>query len=195
MKLPESVAEIISGQPKRDPSPSSRQTKSGGPERSSVMTDGDIVKLFARMQHLFAHRWVSAYGPAMDGDKLSPSARQWKYDLREYSRDQVQFGLARMIEHRPDWPPGPIEFMNLCDGIPSVAQVLDRDHDYGPICRAIRSRMDWFNLDALSASKRRAIGAQQYETALVGLRREGSIRSLSAQLIAEHKKAEALPTA
>jgi hypothetical protein len=141
------------------------------------------------MQHLYAHRWVSMYGSAIDGDQLSPAARQWRYDLRDYERDQVQSGLQRLVDLRLEWPPGPLEFMNLCDGVPTIAQVLDRSNDYGPVCRAIRGRMDWYNLDAMSSEKRRAIGSQQFETALIGLRREGVVQGLAKQLVAEHREA------
>lgn len=157
-----------------------------------MLSDDEIVKFFARMQHLYAHRWTSAYGPAMEGKSLSPAAKQWRYDLREYTRDQVAYGLQRMVDERREWPPGPIEFMGLCDGVPTLAQVLDRDRDYGPVCRAIRARMDWFNLDGMSSEKRRAVGSQQFETALTALRQEGVVRKLAATLVHESAQREAL---
>jgi hypothetical protein len=148
-----------------------------------MLSDEDTVKFFARMQHLYAHKWSTAYGPPMEGKELSPAAKQWRYDLRDYSREQVAYGLQRIVDLRLEWPPGPIEFMNLCDGVPTVAQVLDRDRDYGPVCRAIRQRMDWYNLDAMSTEKRRAIGSQQFETALTRLRSDGTVKSLARQMV------------
>ncbi len=157
-----------------------------------MLSEEETVKFFARMQHLYSHKWSSSYGPAMEDKALSPAAKQWRYDLRDYNRDQVAYGLQRVIELRLEWPPGPIEFANLCDGIPTIAQVLDRDSDYGALCREIRARIDWFTLDAMSFEKRRSIGAQQIEMAVVGLRRNGVIRKLAPQLIAEHRQREAL---
>lgn len=138
-----------------------------------------IVRLFTRMAHLYAHRWVSAYGQALD-DKgnLTASAKQWMHDLRGYTPEDVAVGIQSCMSKRIEWPPGPIEFKNLCDGIPSPAEVLDRDQDYGPVCAAIRQRIDWWNIENLPSSKVREAVAQGIERALVSMRRSGEIAGL-----------------
>ena len=140
-----------------------------------------VVRLFSRMLHLYGHRWASVYGVATDGaGKLTPSAQQWLYDLRDLTEHQVAAALETVVRKRLEWPPGPIEFLNLAEGVPSLAEVLDRSNDYGPVCRAIRSRIDWFLLDQMSTEKRRQLAAQQFEVALVGLRRSGELDCVAA---------------
>jgi hypothetical protein len=140
-----------------------------------------IVRMFSRMLHLYGHRWASVYGAATTADGiLSASAQQWLYDLRELTPEKVAHGLEQVVAKRLEWPPGPIEFLNLCEGVPTIAEVLDRDHDYGPICRAIRGRMDWFMLESMSAQQMRQLAQQQIESAIVHLRRSGSLAAVVA---------------
>lgn len=148
-----------------------------------------IVRLFTRMAHLYGHKWASAYGDAVKDGEFTPSAKQWLYDLREYAPEQIAIGLDAIMRKRPEWPPGPIEFMNLCDGVPSVAEVLDRKNDYGPICAAIRGRMDWWTLDLLPAREVRDAAKFGMERAVAAIKREGTY----AALVANQREALAAP--
>jgi hypothetical protein len=142
-----------------------------------VVGEKHIVRLFTRMLHLYAQKWSSVYGVATKADgSLTAAARQWLYDLRTLSPQQVAFGLNAVFEKRLEWPPGPIDFMNLCEGVPTLGEVLDRANDYGPVCKAIRAKMNFFNLDELPSTKMRAAAATQLEQAVVTLRRSGALQ-------------------
>lgn len=149
------------------------------------LNEAHIVRFFTRMQHLYAHKWERAYGPAIVGEghavQLSPSAQQWLADLADYSAEQILVGLAALQAKRLEWPPGPLEFMDLCDEIPSIDQVLDRENDYGAVCAAIRGRMDWYRLEAMSATEAQREVARRRETVLMTMRRNGGLQQLSVQ--------------
>jgi hypothetical protein len=155
----------------------------------SEITPRHIVRFFTRMQHLYGHKWTSAYGLAMKGEELTASAKQWLYDLRAYSSDQVAAGLVRMEQRGQDWPPGPSEFRRLCDGIPTIDEVLDRDNHYGLVCEAIRQRLDWYNLDGMSSTQMREAADRQVRAAVTSLAASGAIRKLSAQAALTDRRA------
>ena len=140
-----------------------------------AITELHIVTLFTRMQHLFGHRWTSNYGPAMENGRLSPAANQWYRDLRGYTAEQVSRGLDLVVHRRMDWPPGAIEFMGLCDGVPTLSEILDTQNDYGVLCEQIRSKMDFYQLDGMSSSDRRKVAAQRFEQAVQNLRGSGAL--------------------
>lgn len=139
-----------------------------------------IVRLFSRMLHLYGHRWHSVYGNALDAGRgnLTPSALQWQHDLRDYSPEQVAVGVQAVIDRRLEWPPGPIEFANLCDGIPSVAEIMDRDNDYGPVCTVIRRRLDWFTIEGMPSMKAVEFVKTNMERVLVSIRKDGTMAAI-----------------
>lgn len=135
-----------------------------------MLDASDMVRFWARMSHIFGYKWDSHNGPALDGDDLSPAAKQWRYDLRDYDRVAVQRGLQAIYDQHLKWPPTPIEFMELCDDTPSLAQVLDTETDYGEKCRQIRRRMDFWTLDDLPSARRLQVAKDRYEMALATAR-------------------------
>lgn len=145
-----------------------------------ALSERHVVRFFTRMAHLYGHKWTSVYGVAMDGGKLTPSAHQWAYDLRDMTPEQVVRGLAEVERRGLEWPPGPIEFKRLCLGIPSLAQVLDRSTDYGPVCAEIRNRLDWYRIDGLATKDARELAQQQVETAVLKMRHTGLLQALAA---------------
>lgn len=130
------------------------------------------------MAHLYGHRWVSMCGDAMTPDGLTPSAKQWLQDLKHYTPEQVAVGIQAVVDKRLEWPPGPIEFANLCDGIPTAAEVLDRANDYGPVCAAIRKRIDWFAVDGMSSAKADKEVKRRMERALTSMRADGTMLAI-----------------
>lgn len=145
-----------------------------------MLSEAQIVRFFTRMTHLYGHKWASVYGAAMADGKLTPSAHQWAYDLREMTTAQVLAGLAEVERRALEWPPGPIEFKRLCLGIPSLEQVLDRSTDYGPVCAEIRKRLDWFRIDGMATRDARELASQQVERAVLALRQTGELQALAA---------------
>jgi hypothetical protein len=147
-----------------------------------MLTDAQVIRLFARLRHLWGHRFSSHYGDALDASgNLTPSARHWQRDLAGYSPEQVAYGMAQAVARRLDWPPGPVEMMALCDGLPTLEQVLDRGTDYGPICAAIRSKLDWYTLEALPATEMRRAVEFGMGLATAKLRQSGQLSALSRQ--------------
>src|SRR5690349_20901788 len=104
------------------------ESRPGGPQ----LSDRHIVRFFTRMAHLYGHKWISVYGDAAKGGALTTSARQWLYDLRDMTPEQVALGVAVVERRGLEWPPGPIEFKRMCLQIPSLEQLMDRQTDYGP---------------------------------------------------------------
>lgn len=132
------------------------------------------------MKHLYGHKWASVYGAATEPGGLSLSARQWLYDLRDMTPEQVALGVAETERRGLEWPPGPIEFKRLCLQIPSLEQLMDRATDYGPVCREIRKRCDWFRIEAMASDKARELAGQQLERAVLNMRQTGELQALAA---------------
>ena len=166
------------------PSLSELRNPSVKPMKPLALSDRHVVRFFSRMTHLYGHKWSSVYGAAMDGGKLTASARQWAYDLREMTVEQVLAGMTEVERRALEWPPGPIEFKRLCLGIPSLEQVLDRHTDYGPVCMAIRNRLDWYRIDGMGTKDARALASQQVETAVMAMRQTGDLQAIAAPEIA-----------
>lgn len=147
---------------------------------TSALSDRHVVRLFTRMAHLYGHRWVSVYGQAVDANgKPTSSARQWLYDLRDMTPEQVALGVAEVETRALEWPPGPIEFKRLCLQIPSLEQLLDRQTDYGPVCAELRKRLDWYRIEGLSTKDARELAGQQMETAVLKMRQTGALQALA----------------
>lgn len=149
-----------------------------------------VIRLFSRMLHLYGHKWSSVYGPALDKTNLSASALQWQHDLREFSPEQVAVGVQAVIDRRIEWPPGPIEFANLCEGVPSVAEIMDRENDHGPVCTAIRRRLDWYTIEGMPSLKAVEFVRASMERALVSIRKDGTMLAIQS----DRQAALAAPT-
>ena len=145
-----------------------------------MLADRLVVRFFTRMLHLYGHKWASVYGAATVNGKLTPSARQWAYDLRDMTPEQVALGVAETERRGLEWPPGPIEFKRLCLQVPSLEQLLDRQTDYGPVCAEIRKRLDWFRIDGLDTKRARELAGQQLERAVLNMRQSGVLQALAA---------------
>lgn len=162
------------------PLPNRQQKPNDSQTIPLALSDRHVVRFFTRMTHLYGHKWASVYGSAVDAaGKLTASARQWAYDLRELTVEQVLLGMNEAEKRGLEWPPGPIEFKRLCLGIPSLAQVLDRQTDYGPVCTEIRKRLDWYRLDGMDTKSARDLASQQLETAVLKMQ-TGLLRELAA---------------
>ena len=162
------------------PLPSAQRRPSVTQMPTSALSDRHVVRFFSRMTHLFGHKWSSVYGDAMANGKLAPSARQWAYDLRDMTPEQVALGVAETERRGLEWPPGPIEFKRLCLQIPSLAQLMDRQTDYGPVCAEIRKLLDWYRIDGLSTKDARELAGQQLECAVLNMRQSGALQALAA---------------
>lgn len=146
---------------------------------SDALAERHIVRLYSRMQHLFGHKWMSAYGDAMGVSELTSSAKHWYYDLREFTPAQVAQGLMRVEQLAPEWPPSPMEFKKLCMGVPTIEEVIDRKNDYGPICGEIRKRLDWYNLESMPTKQMRDQALAQYRQAITSMSRSGQLHRLA----------------
>ncbi len=78
----------------------------------------DVAQFFARMEHLYGHRWSGQYGkPLNEQWELTLSARQWLADLAPFTPAQIRAALeATELEHH-DWPPTVPQFKALCRGV------------------------------------------------------------------------------
>lgn len=153
-----------------------------------------VVRFFNRMAHLYAHKWISVYGDATKPNgELSASAQQWFFDLRDYAPDQVLRGMQIVEKRSPEWPPGPLDFKRMCDGVPTLEEVLDRHNDYGPVCAKIRTRLDWYNLDGMTSKQMHDAADRQYRSAVTSLGNDGTIARISANAAIEaRREAEAV---
>lgn len=144
----------------------------------SALKKTHVIALFAHMQHQFGHKWVSVYGAATAGEDLSPAARMWFNDLSAYSAEVVADAITTIKGRRMEWPPSCGELMDLCEGVPTVEQILDRRTDYGPLCAEIRRGIDWFNVDGMAADKAAKAVASKREGLIGKLRRTGEMAAL-----------------
>lgn len=62
--------------------------------------------LFARLHHIYTHRFESAYG---DESTLAQAKREWAFSLAGYSRERVEYALER-CKLELSWPPTIAEF-------------------------------------------------------------------------------------
>ncbi len=148
-------------------------------ENSDRLTERHIVRFYSRMQHLFGHKWTSSYGEPMGPNGLTSSAQQWFFDLRDFTPDQVSQGLRKIEQEAPEWPPTPMDFKKRCIGVPSIEEVMDRRNDYGPICGAIRAKMDWFNLDSMTTKQSTMEAMRQYRQAITNMIGSGQLHRLA----------------
>lgn len=69
-----------------------------------------MVRLFAKFQVIYSHKWTSA----IDNDELYALAlEEWSERLYGLSADDIATGLANL---KSEWPPTPNEFKELCIG-------------------------------------------------------------------------------
>lgn len=134
-----------------------------------------ITRFFARMQHLYGYRWAKLYGEAMEDGKPTLSAQQWLADLAPYSREVIAYGIQELELRREEFPPGVLEFKNILDGVPTVDEILDRENDYGPVCKLIRQRLDWHTLGGLDSRRMREMASERITLACTSLRRSGAM--------------------
>lgn len=81
----------------------------------------DVAQFFARMEHLYGHRWAGQYGKALnDHGKLTLSARQWAADLAGFDTQQIRAALQACETEHQDWPPTVPQFKALCRGAPAA---------------------------------------------------------------------------
>lgn len=164
--------------------PKLQRTMNGGEIGSmghSEITERHVIRFYTRMKHLFGHKWSATYSEnATDQTgKITPAAQHWLYDLRDFTPEQVSQGLSKVEQQAGEWPPSPMEFKKLCMGVPTIDEVLDRKNDYGPICGAIRSKMDWWNLDGMPTKHMIQESIRQYHQAITNLSRSGQMHRLS----------------
>lgn len=85
------------------------------------MSDADrqpdrvVLRLFARLQAIYGHRWASQFPTADDGRAMV--MREWAIRLAGLSHEEIAKGLRGLHKrHGSDrgWPPNPIEFRELC---------------------------------------------------------------------------------
>lgn len=62
--------------------------------------------LFARLHHIYTHRFESAYG---DETTIGQAKREWAFSLAGYSRERIEYALER-CKLELAWPPTIAEF-------------------------------------------------------------------------------------
>lgn len=133
-----------------------------------------MPQFFARMEHLYGHRWTTNYGKAVNGKgELTLAAKQWAHDLADFPPHAILRAMKRLESEYREWPPTVPQFKALCLDLPTLAQVLDRKNDYGPACAEIRKSLDWFNLDQMPTKEMLRQAQWQYERAANLIDRSG----------------------
>lgn len=86
----------------------------------SARTEGQvapraIAALWARLTHIYGHRWETSYGPALtDAGELTPIAATWAKALTNFGPDDFGRGLKACLDRADGWPPTLPEFRTLC---------------------------------------------------------------------------------
>ena len=87
---------------------------------TEILSDTVIAHIWRRMVGLYANKWSSQYGRAINEKKqLSGLARDWQRGLSGITPDQLAVGfltLEKIILSTPEesWPPAWPEFRKLC---------------------------------------------------------------------------------
>lgn len=72
--------------------------------------------LWERMNHLYGHKWSSAYGElASDANgELTETASTWARGLNGLAGQELAHGLEGCVSRSDPWPPSLPEFRALC---------------------------------------------------------------------------------
>lgn len=73
---------------------------------SAAREQAVMARLWERMTEIYGHRWISAYGEAVN--------ESWRRGLQGVSVEQIGRGLERLLEQGREWPPTLPEFRALC---------------------------------------------------------------------------------
>ena len=83
-----------------------------------TMSNKMMVNLWERLNHIYGHRFSSAYGvAAYDESGITEAAKTWASGLRGVSGNQVANGLRECVDCGEAWPPTLPEFVLMCKGI------------------------------------------------------------------------------
>lgn len=117
--------------------------------------EATILRLFARFQVIYGHKWVSQLPPD-DLAMLRLALAEWGAGLRGLSAAQLEHAVAR-ARRECDWPPSIAEFVRLALDVPSFAEVAHHGDlkRLGPVGARIASRIDGWNLGRMSAREAR----------------------------------------
>lgn len=114
------LAEHLS--PKNPSACSAKPPSSTSATASANLSRTDLSQFFARMEHLYGHRWTGQYGkPLNEQGDLTISARQWQADIGEFTPAQIRGALKATETEYQDWPPTVPQFKAMCRGVPSGA--------------------------------------------------------------------------
>jgi len=82
---------------------------------NTQLTPRAIAALWSRFNHIYGHRWESAYGSALnERDELTEVAKTWSRALAEFGPDQLAHGLRACLDRSDSWPPTLPEFIQQC---------------------------------------------------------------------------------
>lgn len=102
LQSPESVAQTASR----------IQVDESSKASSAAREQAVMARLWERMTEIYGHRWISAYGEAVN--------ESWRRGLQGVSVEQIGKGLERLLEQGREWPPTLPEFRALCVTDPST---------------------------------------------------------------------------
>lgn len=72
------------------------------------MTEQETVKLFARLQARYGHKWTSQFSTP---EMTRLAVAEWAIGLQDLTSEQIQHGLNTF---EGDWPPSLPEFRRAC---------------------------------------------------------------------------------
>lgn len=114
-KTPQKVLSLLGKNGPRFAKPSATsETRTGSASPLDHDTKLLINMLFARLHHIYTHRFESAYG---DETTLAQAKREWAFSLAGYSRERVEYALER-CKLELAWPPTIAEFCRYLEPRP-----------------------------------------------------------------------------
>lgn len=81
------------------------------------MNDKLMLNLWERLNHIYGHKFSSAYGESAFNDNgLTEPARTWASGLLGVTGEQIANGLRECVNCGESWPPTLPEFVRICKG-------------------------------------------------------------------------------
>lgn len=75
-----------------------------------------MANLWERMNHIYGHKWASAYGElaTRENGELTETASSWARGLMGLQGAELAHGLEMCVDRGETWPPSLPEFKALC---------------------------------------------------------------------------------
>lgn len=127
-----------------------------------------MAQFFARMEHLYGHRWTGTYGKATnDTNEPTLSAKQWRGDLSGFAKETIRAAMATCETEFQDWPPTVPQFKALCRASapakadPRNAAMLTANAAFQALLTAVKLRTEPINISVHARAGLDAVGGTE----------------------------------